>query len=80
MSTSRLLNLAVLLLLLSASFPDKLVAQSGNKIQHVLLISVDGMHSLDFPTAQEGYPHSATSPTARTSPLSPQPAFATCKL
>jgi predicted AlkP superfamily pyrophosphatase or phosphodiesterase len=61
-STLRLLNLAVFLLVLTVSFPAKSVAQSGNKIQHVLLISVDGMHSLDFANCAKGMPSFGNQP------------------
>ena len=33
-----------------------------NKIQHVLLISIDGMHSLDFANCSKGVPSSGNEP------------------
>jgi hypothetical protein len=44
--------------LLAAIATPTLNAQISSKIQHVLLISVDGMHALDFINCQKGVPDS----------------------
>ena len=52
-------SLPALALLLAAS---EAIAQSSSPIKHVLLISIDGMHSLDFANCSKGVPNSANDP------------------
>jgi hypothetical protein len=61
-STRRFLPLGVFVLALTSLFAAKLVAQSSSKIQHVLLISIDGMHSLDFANCAKGVPNFGNQP------------------
>ena len=62
MSTPRFLNLGLLALVLTVLLPATSGAQSGSRIQHVLLISVDGMHSLDFANCAKGVPSFGNQP------------------
>jgi hypothetical protein len=50
------LPLGLLALALASLFSSTSVAQENGKIQHVLLISIDGMHSLDFANCAKGVP------------------------
>jgi hypothetical protein len=50
---------AAMAILLAASAA---IAQSSSPIKHVLLISIDGMHSLDFANCSKGVPNSANDP------------------
>ena len=56
MSTPRFFHLGLIALLLTSLLPEMSVAQSSGKIQHVLLISIDGMHSLDSVNCAKGVP------------------------
>src|SRR5271155_4674190 len=56
MSHRRFLSLASFVLALLGLFSFTAAAQTTGKIQHVLLISVDGMHSLDFANCAKGVP------------------------
>ena len=56
MSARRFLPLAVFSLVLAGLSSMPAVAQGNSKIQHVLLISIDGMHSLDFANCAKGVP------------------------
>ncbi len=51
----RFLPLVLVALAVMSVFPLTAAAQTG-KIQHVLLISIDGMHSLDFDNCVKGVP------------------------
>jgi Type I phosphodiesterase / nucleotide pyrophosphatase len=55
-STPRFFHLGLIALLLTSLLPEMSVAQSSGKIQHVLLISIDGMHSLDSVNCAKGVP------------------------
>jgi hypothetical protein len=55
-SHRRSLPLAEFVLALLGWFSCTAAAQTTDKIQHVLLISVDGMHSLDFANCAKGVP------------------------
>jgi hypothetical protein len=55
-STPRIFTLGLVVWVLASLLPAPSVAQSGSKIQHVLLISIDGMHSLDFANCAKGVP------------------------
>jgi hypothetical protein len=55
-STPRFFYLGLIVLVLASLSPVTSVAQSSSKIQHVLLISIDGMHSLDFTNCAKGVP------------------------
>jgi type I phosphodiesterase/nucleotide pyrophosphatase len=52
----RFLSLALFSLVLAGLFSIPAAAQGNSKIQHVLLISIDGMHSLDFANCAKGVP------------------------
>ena len=56
MSHGRFLPLGLLALVLAGLFSVTAAAQGNSKIQHVLLISIDGMHSLDFANCAKGVP------------------------
>ena len=53
----RFLPLVLVALAVMSVFPLTAAAQTG-KIQHVLLISIDGMHALDFANCVKGVPES----------------------
>jgi hypothetical protein len=55
-SDRRFLSLGLVALALVSLFSLTAAAQVNGKIQHVLLISVDGMHSLDFANCAKGVP------------------------
>jgi len=55
-SERRLLPLGLVALVLASLCSIPAAAQGTSKIQHVLLISVDGMHSLDFANCAKGVP------------------------
>jgi hypothetical protein len=55
-SQRRSLPLALVVLALAGLFSFTAAAQTNSKIQHVLLISIDGMHSLDFANCAKGVP------------------------
>jgi hypothetical protein len=55
-SHRRFLPLGLLALSLVSLFSITAAAQGSSKIQHVLLISIDGMHSLDFANCVKGVP------------------------
>jgi hypothetical protein len=55
-SDRRFLPLGLVALALVSLFSLTAAAQVNGKIQHVLLISVDGMHSLDFANCAKGVP------------------------
>jgi len=55
-SDRRFLPLGLLALALASLFSFRASAQTTSKIQHVLLISIDGMHSLDFANCAKGVP------------------------
>jgi len=61
-STPRFLNLGLLALVLTVLLPATSGAQSGSRIRRVLLISVDGMHSLDFANCAKGVPSFGNQP------------------
>jgi hypothetical protein len=52
----RFLPLGLVALALAILFSSMAAAQSTSKIQHVLLISIDGMHALDFANCSKGVP------------------------
>lgn len=56
MSDRRFLPLGLIALAMASLFSGSAVAQGNSKIQHVLLISIDGMHSLDFANCAKGVP------------------------
>ncbi|HLM82663.1 MAG TPA: alkaline phosphatase family protein [Terriglobales bacterium] len=56
MSDRRFLPLGLLTLALASLFSVTAAAQGNSKIQHVVLISIDGMHSLDFANCAKGVP------------------------
>ncbi len=56
MSDRRFLPLGLFALVLVSLFSVTAAAQGNSKIQHVLLISIDGMHSLDFANCSKGVP------------------------
>ena len=56
MSDRRFLPLGLLTLVLASLFSVTGAAQGNSKIQHALLISIDGMHSLDFANCAKGVP------------------------
>ena len=56
MSDRRFLPLGLVALALVSLFSVTAAAQGNSKIQHVLLISIDGMHSLDFANCAKGVP------------------------
>jgi hypothetical protein len=55
-SDRRFLPFGLVALLLASLFPVTAAAQGNSKIQHVLLISIDGMHALDFTNCAKGVP------------------------
>jgi Type I phosphodiesterase / nucleotide pyrophosphatase len=55
-SDRRILSLGLAVLALASLLSPMAAAQTNSKIQHVLLISVDGMHSLDFANCAKGVP------------------------
>jgi hypothetical protein len=55
-SSPRFFHLGWFVLVLMSLSPARSLAQSSSKIQHVLLISIDGMHSLDFANCARGVP------------------------
>jgi hypothetical protein len=55
-SDRRFLPLGLVALALASLFPLTAAAQGNSKIQHVLLISIDGMHALDFANCSKGVP------------------------
>jgi hypothetical protein len=55
-SDRRFLSLGLVVLILVSLFTLTAAAQTTNKIQHVLLISIDGMHALDFANCSKGVP------------------------
>jgi hypothetical protein len=60
--TPRFFSLGLLVLALTNLFTATSAAQSSSKIQHVLLISIDGMHSLDFANCTKGVPNFGNQP------------------
>ena len=56
MSDRRFLSLGLVTLALVSLFSFTAAAQTSSKIQHVLLISLDGMHALDFANCAKGVP------------------------
>ncbi|MFY9841726.1 MAG: alkaline phosphatase family protein [Terriglobales bacterium] len=56
MPDRRFLPLVLVALALASLFPVTAAAQGTSKIQRVLLISIDGMHSLDFANCVRGVP------------------------
>jgi len=52
----RFLPRALFAVVLAGLFTMPAAAQGNSKIQHVLLISIDGMHSLDFANCAKGVP------------------------
>ena len=56
MSYRRFLPLGLVALALASLFSSTAADQADSKIQHVLLISIDGMHSLDFVNCAKGVP------------------------
>jgi hypothetical protein len=56
MSDRRFLPLGLVALALASLYPLTAAAQGSSKIQHVLLISIDGMHALDFANCAKGVP------------------------
>jgi hypothetical protein len=56
LSDRRFLSLGLVALALVGLFSLTAAAQGTSKIQHVLLISIDGMHSLDFANCVKGVP------------------------
>jgi hypothetical protein len=56
MSDRRFLPLGLVALALASLLSSTAAAQGSSKIQHVLLISIDGMHSLDFANCVKGVP------------------------
>jgi len=55
-SDRRFLPLGLIALALASLFSFTAAAQPTGKIQHVLLISIDGMHALDFANCSKGVP------------------------
>jgi len=55
-SDRRFLSLGLVTLALMSLFSFTAAAQTSSKIQHVLLISLDGMHALDFANCAKGVP------------------------
>jgi hypothetical protein len=55
-SDRRFLSLGLISLALASWLSVTAAAQGNSKIQHVLLISIDGMHSLDFANCAKGVP------------------------
>jgi len=55
-SDHRVSPLGLVALALASLFSVTAAAQTSNKIQHVLLISIDGMHALDFANCVKGVP------------------------
>jgi hypothetical protein len=55
-SDRRFLPLGLVALALAGLFSVTAAAQVNGKIQHVLLISIDGMHALDFANCSKGVP------------------------
>ncbi len=62
MSDRRFLPLGLIALALAGLFSVTAAAQGSSKIQHVLLLSIDGMHSLDFANCTKGVPSSGNEP------------------
>ena len=62
MSDRRSLPLGLIALALAGLFSATAAAQGNSKIQHVLLLSIDGMHSLDFANCTKGVPSSGNEP------------------
>lgn len=62
MSTPRSFYLGLVVLALTSLSSQTSMAQSNSKIQHVLLISIDGMHSLDFSNWAKGVPAFGSQP------------------
>lgn len=62
MNCSRRLRFGLPLVLLFAVSVALAQTPSGNQIQHVLLISIDGMHALDFANCSKGVPNSGNDP------------------
>jgi hypothetical protein len=58
----RFLSLGLFALTLTNLFSVAAAAQANGKIQHVLLISIDGMHSLDFANCAKGVPSFGNDP------------------
>ena len=56
MSHRRSVPLGLVALVLVSLFSSTAAAQTPSKIQHVLLISLDGMHALDFANCARGVP------------------------
>ncbi len=56
MSDRRFLPFGLISLALASWLSVTAAAQGNSKIQHVLLISIDGMHSLDFANCAKGVP------------------------
>ncbi len=56
MSHRSFVPLSLFLCALACLLPASAAAQTSGKFQHVLLISVDGMHSLDFANCAKGVP------------------------
>ncbi len=56
MPVRRFLPRALFAVVLAGLFTMPAAAQGNSKIQHVLLISIDGMHSLDFANCAKGVP------------------------
>jgi len=55
-SDRRFFPFGLVALALASLFSSTAAAQADSKIQHVLLISIDGMHSLDFVNCAKGVP------------------------
>jgi hypothetical protein len=62
MNCSRRLRFGLPLVLLFAVSVALAQTPSGNQIQRVLLISIDGMHALDFANCSKGVPNSGNDP------------------
>lgn len=62
MSARRFLSPWLVALALASLFSLTASAQTNSKIHHVLLISIDGMHSLDFANCAKGVPNSGNDP------------------
>ena len=62
MSDRRFLPLGLAALALVSLFSFTAAAQTNSKIQHVLLINIDGMHSLDFANCAKGVPDYGNQP------------------
>ena len=56
MADRRFFPFGLVALALASLFSSTAAAQADSKIQHVLLISIDGMHSLDFVNCAKGVP------------------------